>query len=930
MRLQAIAIAAALSAGFAPQKGAERPIVAAGRAPRTVRPVGWSTLSQGPLAGWSVQWDKDTDVPVRMFGPGISAPGAMANRSVAEATAHAFLAAHLDVLAPGASIDDFVLVADEVNPWGDVRTIAYAQHASGIPIVGAAVNFAFKNDRLALVGSTALPNVVANVPFVPVMPQTIEASAAGWLAKAGYQVAIKSHGSRVIVPMIYRHGDIDYRVAETVTVEATNSPGAWEVWLDAGSATPIARHTLSSFATGTINFNVPDRGPQGTRGPKPAAFEHLTINGAAATTAIDGTVTWNTATPGTVSPGLSGTYETITNVAGALATTSLSLAAGGSVTWDLHTDEKGDAQLDSFVFENTVKHFVLTKLNPGLTWAMGNISVNVNENQTCNAYSTGDDIHFFIADTQCENTGRISDVVYHETGHSVHNNSVIPGAGQFEASLSEGLADTMSVSITGDPGLGRGFFVATPTMPLRDLNPTVKKKYPQDYDGEPHDDGEIIGEALYDTRLALQTKLGMTAGYDQTLKIYYGIMQRSPDIPSSFSEALLADDDDGNLSNGTPNICEISAAFAAHGLADASMTLGLTAPVRDMYNVSFSVMPPMNGCTPATVASATLDWNPRGGQGGSIPLVASGNTWSAAIPTQPDNTVVEYSVTITLSDNSMLVYPQNPADPKYQFYIGPTQVIQCFDFESGLEGWTHSGTPAQNDEWAVGAPMGVGGDPKMAHGGTNVLGIDLGADDGMYSPNTMQWAESPDIDLKGATQVRLQYWRWLGVEDGAYDHSPISVNGTQVWTNFASPGMPTTNEVNHVDKEWRFQDVDLSAMNLGGKVKLRFELDSDPGLQLAGWNIDDVCIVSIGGPPAPVCGNGVVEAGEQCDDGNTMNGDGCSSTCQDEMGSNGGGGSKSGGCCDTGGSPAGAAGLSLLVLGLVLRSRRGSAPRRSE
>jgi len=34
--------------------------------------------------------------------------------------------------------------------------------------------------------------------------------------------------------------------------------------------------------------------------------------------------------------------------------------------------------------------------------------------------------------------------------------------------------------------------------------------------------------------------------------------------------------------------------------------------------------------------------------------------------------------------------------------------------------------------------------------------------------------------------------------------------------------------------------------------------------------------------PAAVCGNGVVEAGEQCDDGNTTSGDGCSATCQTE------------------------------------------------
>jgi cysteine-rich repeat protein len=33
---------------------------------------------------------------------------------------------------------------------------------------------------------------------------------------------------------------------------------------------------------------------------------------------------------------------------------------------------------------------------------------------------------------------------------------------------------------------------------------------------------------------------------------------------------------------------------------------------------------------------------------------------------------------------------------------------------------------------------------------------------------------------------------------------------------------------------------------------------------------------------SPVCGNGVVESGELCDDGNTASGDGCSSTCQTE------------------------------------------------
>ena len=44
-----------------------------------------------------------------------------------------------------------------------------------------------------------------------------------------------------------------------------------------------------------------------------------------------------------------------------------------------------------------------------------------------------------------------------------------------------------------------------------------------------------------------------------------------------------------------------------------------------------------------------------------------------------------------------------------------------------------------------------------------------------------------------------------------------------------------------------------------------------------------------------LCGNGVTDAGEECDDGNTSSGDGCSSTCQLE---DGGGGECGDGFCD--------------------------------
>jgi cysteine-rich repeat protein len=32
-------------------------------------------------------------------------------------------------------------------------------------------------------------------------------------------------------------------------------------------------------------------------------------------------------------------------------------------------------------------------------------------------------------------------------------------------------------------------------------------------------------------------------------------------------------------------------------------------------------------------------------------------------------------------------------------------------------------------------------------------------------------------------------------------------------------------------------------------------------------------------PPPPCCGDGHLDEGEECDDGNTADGDGCSATC---------------------------------------------------
>ena len=915
MRFRTVFLAAALSAGFAPQKGAEPPTVATGRAPRMHRDVTWLAHAGGP-AGWRAIVDRDTGVPVRMWGPSIATPGATHDAAIADSQARSYLAAHLATLAPGATLADFKPLANVLDTSGTIRTVTYKQYAQGLAVVGGAVSFTFERDHLVMIGSSALPHVSVRIPGEHLPAATLDAKAQHWL---GQPTVVRSHGDRVILPLVHSRGnaitpDIEYRVVETLSLQATREAGRWDVWLDAADGEPVARHSTLMFASGRVLFDVPDRWPGGTRNPQPAPNDVHTVNGAQVTSLTDGTITWASGTA-TVTPGLIGPLVAITNKAGALVTEALTLNDAHDLIWSKATDGAADAQLDAFVFASQAKAFVKAKLNPNLAWLDQQLSVNVNENQTCNAFSTGDDIHFFKADNQCENTGRIADVVYHEFGHSVHANSIIPGEGEFDGSLSEGVADTLAVAITGDHGMGRGFFFNDTA--LRDVG-TGNKKWPDDADGEPHDEGEIIGETLWDTRVALETKLGTQAGYEQFLKVYYSVVQRSPDIPDSFPAALVGDDDNGDLADGTPNQCEIQAAFAAHGLVDPAATIGLAPPVRDNYTVTLTTQPPsQSNCPPPSVASAQLTWTPKGGAGGVIDLTNSGQTWTASIPNQPDGTVVLYHVTVTLTDGSTITYPQNKADTEYQMYVGPVTKLWCADFENGAADWTTSASPTQANQWEAGPPMGLGGDPKTAFDGSNVFGIDL-SDDGLYRGRSTMTAVSPEIDLAGNTNVHLQYYRWLNVEDGVYDQATISANDTAVWTNFASQGMPTTDEINHTDKEWRFQDVDLSAQAASGKITLKFDLTSDAGLELGGWTMDDVCIVALA-KSAATCGNGTVDNGETCDDGNTTDGDGCSATCQDESMPPG---KDDGGCCSSTSRPAGPIALALMTLGLVFLPRR--------
>jgi cysteine-rich repeat protein len=73
-----------------------------------------------------------------------------------------------------------------------------------------------------------------------------------------------------------------------------------------------------------------------------------------------------------------------------------------------------------------------------------------------------------------------------------------------------------------------------------------------------------------------------------------------------------------------------------------------------------------------------------------------------------------------------------------------------------------------------------------------------------------------------------------------------------------------------------------ATLSPGSSVDIWFWFDA-PGSQTAGSYSSTFTFQGGGVSPVAVCGNNIVEIGEECDDGNTVSGDGCSSSCQNEI-----------------------------------------------
>ncbi|MEO8706589.1 MAG: hypothetical protein ABI867_41575, partial [Kofleriaceae bacterium] len=302
-----------------------------------------------------------------------------------------------------------------------------------------------------------------------------------------------------------------------------------------------------------------------------------------------------------------------------------------------------------------------------------------------------------------------------------------------------------------------------------------------------------------------------------------------------------------------------------------------------------AVTTPLTACARPAVTAMTLTYVLPGALPATLAMQPSGATWSADLPPQPDGTVVRYQVAVELDDGTHLAFPDNPADPMYQLFLGNATPLYCERFD-GDPRWMQGGAMG----WEVAPPFGRAGDPDVTFTGVRMLGTNLSGS-GLYPANTSTSITMPAIATAGFTAVHLQFRRWL--VSNASDRAAIEVASTAVWQSSA--------ELDHVDREWRFVDVELPP----GEIAATWSIAADATGERGGWNLDDVCVVGIG--KLATCGDGFVDATEECDGG-----DNCNADCT----------VAGGGCCSTGGDPGAALVLAFLAgYRKVRRSRVSSA-----
>jgi hypothetical protein len=268
----------------------------------------------------------------------------------------------------------------------------------------------------------------------------------------------------------------------------------------------------------------------------------------------------------TVTSPIQGRHFVVINRAGSDTVLSSNVVPPGPADF-VHTATNGEefdrAEVNGSVEANVVRDWIVAA-NPSypLIGSQLDFPVVVNRNDgSCPGNAWYDlglrSINFCRAGDQYPNTAW-SSVIHHEFGHHL-----VAAGGSGQGEYGEGMGDVLSVIVLDDPRIGQGLF-GDCAGSLRSADNSLQ--YP--CTGSIHHCGQLLSGAVWDTRNELAyTEPSQYRQILMDLAVNAVLLHSGSSItPSITIDWLTLDDDDGDLSNGTPHSAEILAGFGAHNL----------------------------------------------------------------------------------------------------------------------------------------------------------------------------------------------------------------------------------------------------------------------------------------------------------------------------------------------------------------------------
>ncbi len=621
---------------------------------------GFKSLTGGD---WMVRIDRRSGTPMLVSGSGIPwfAKGEPVTVEAMAAKARQFMSQHGLIMR--VDLDELVLREEGSGAWdADHHLVQFDREIDGIPVQGQMLRFVISHGNLVMFGAdrwgpsprTPRDQVMSDAEtarqYLFDYMELTDSDEVDYPEEPKLKwITMPTQGetNRAYVGPVGQ--GVRWAPVWEFSVQVNEHHETWVGKVDAITGEIRAFYDGTHYAqakAGVFPRSSDGNCPDGCEQPDyPLPWLNITVDGNVQTTSDMGSFTCSA---GNATTSLVGPFVRIDDACGAV---SEGVACDNDLDLGLHAGNNCSVAAGASAGNTQASRSCYYNLNrvmekgrywlPTRTWLDSTLECNTNVNSTCNATYGGSNLNMYRAGGGCGNTGTIGGVVHHEYGHGLDQND---GGGS--DNTSEAYADVVAIFQERISCVGRGFYdngtcggygdtclscsgirdhdwadrtANTPATPSNFTQPRCSSG------GGPcgrsvHCESYVISESIFDLATRDLPAMGIDADSSWQLaeRLWYvsrlgsGGAIYNCNLPNSdgcgagnwFMEMMAADDDDGNMANGTPHGAAIFAAFDRHDIA-----CGLPTDPSNQNNSSCPTIDAPALTVDASSGAVSLDWN---------------------------------------------------------------------------------------------------------------------------------------------------------------------------------------------------------------------------------------------------------------------------------------------------------------------------------